>query len=516
MSASPQDATVGRPARGEGAGDVVLSERTLRVLEHRRARGARRRGWLMRRALVLADVVGLTLAALAIWTLYGSQGDADAVSLSDEASLFALTVPVWLLTAKLFGLYDFDEERADHSTSDELARVFLMMTVGTVLFSRAGVLLGTASPEDAKLTAFWMLGIVGISGARVLARAGARRSIAYVQNTVVVGAGDIGQLVARKLTMHTEYRLNLVGFVDADPRELPDHLAHVPVLGPLEDLKQVVRAFEVDRVIFAFSSDAHRDQLELVRALRDTGVQVDLVPRLFEVIGPKVDIHTIEGMPLMGLAPVRLSRSTKAVKRAIDVVGGGAVLLVLSPLLALLALAIKLDSPGPVLFRQTRLGKDMAEFPFLKFRTMRTGTDDSAHRDYIKGIAHSGSSVAAGENGLFKLSRADAVTRVGRWLRRTSLDELPQLINVVRGDMSLVGPRPCIGYEVELFAPHHFDRFHVPAGLTGLWQVSARAHSTFGEALDMDVLYAQSHSIGLDLRLLARTPLQLLRSSQTT
>jgi lipopolysaccharide/colanic/teichoic acid biosynthesis glycosyltransferase len=120
-----------------------------------------------------------------------------------------------------------------------------------------------------------------------------------------------------------------------------------------------------------------------------------------------------------------------------------------------------------------------------------------------------------GVNGLYKLDRRDTVTRVGRWLRKTSLDELPQLWNVLRGEMSLVGPRPCLSYEVEHFAPHHFDRFLVPAGLTGLWQVSARAHSTFGEALDLDALYARSWSLSLDLSLIARTPLQLLRARGT-
>jgi lipopolysaccharide/colanic/teichoic acid biosynthesis glycosyltransferase len=149
----------------------------------------------------------------------------------------------------------------------------------------------------------------------------------------------------------------------------------------------------------------------------------------------------------------------------------------------------------------------------LKFRTMRSDTDESSHRAYIAETMRL--PVATEDNSLFKLDRSAEITRVGRWLRRTSLDELPQLLNVLNGDMSLVGPRPCLPYEVAHFAPHHFDRFLVPAGLTGLWQVSARAHSPFGEALDLDVLYAQSWSFGLDLSLLARTPLQLLRPSGT-
>jgi lipopolysaccharide/colanic/teichoic acid biosynthesis glycosyltransferase len=175
---------------------------------------------------------------------------------------------------------------------------------------------------------------------------------------------------------------------------------------------------------------------------------------------------------------------------------------------------IKRDSPGPVFFRQRRLGRDMKEFTALKFRTMRVDCDDGPHREYIKQTMSPQAEVGA--NGLYKLAREDAVTRTGRWLRATSLDELPQLINVLRGEMSLVGPRPCLGYEVEHFAPHHFDRFLVPAGITGLWQVKARGRSTFGEALDMDVVYARGWSLGLDFKLLCLTPLQLFRKQATT
>jgi lipopolysaccharide/colanic/teichoic acid biosynthesis glycosyltransferase len=145
---------------------------------------------------------------------------------------------------------------------------------------------------------------------------------------------------------------------------------------------------------------------------------------------------------------------------------------------------------------------------------MTHAAHDADHREYLKSIMSSRASVGA--NGLYKLERGDAITNVGRWLRKTSLDELPQLLNVLRGDMSLVGPRPCIPYETTLFGPHHFERFLVPAGVTGLWQVTARSRATFVEALDLDVAYARGWSLGLDLRLLARTPLQVFRDRGTT
>ena len=151
----------------------------------------------------------------------------------------------------------------------------------------------------------------------------------------------------------------------------------------------------------------------------------------------------------------------------------------------------------------------MREFTALKFRTMTDAKHDDEHREYLATIMQSTATV--GVNGAYKLERPESVTNVGRWLRRTSLDELPQLVNVFRGEMSLVGPRPCIPYETSLFQTHHFDRFAVPAGITGLWQVTARSRATFGEALDLDVAYARGWSVALDLKLLARTPVQLFR-----
>jgi exopolysaccharide biosynthesis polyprenyl glycosylphosphotransferase len=458
-------------------------------------------------------VTGLAAAFLVAQLLFGSEGDPDPVPLTDEIALFILTLPIWLVGAKLFGLYDRDEERADHSTVDDLVRVFLLVTVGVFAITRLAYFTELADPDVTKATVFWALAIVSMSAARVGARTLGRRHSAYVQNTVVVGAGDVGQLIARKLLQHREYGINLLGFVDAEPRDLRPDLNGLAILGTPAELDEIVASLCVDRVVFAFSHAPHAESLERVRSLRDSGVQVDLVPRLFEVIGPKIEVHTVEGVPLVGLPPVSIPRSSRVLKRSLDVVGAWIGLVLTAPLFAVVALLIKRDSPGPVFFTQTRLGKDMREFTLLKFRTMRVDVDDTPHREFIAGTMSASAPACA--SGLYKLERADAVTTVGRWLRRTSLDELPQLINVLRGDMSLVGPRPCLRYETEHFAPHHFDRFLVPAGVTGLWQVSARAHSTFGEALDLDVLYAHSWSLGLDLSLLARTPLQLLRSGAT-
>jgi lipopolysaccharide/colanic/teichoic acid biosynthesis glycosyltransferase len=216
----------------------------------------------------------------------------------------------------------------------------------------------------------------------------------------------------------------------------------------------------------------------------------------------------LEAFPVLAMSPPGASRVSAAAKRAMDIAVAALGLVVTAPLFAFIAWRVRRDSAGPVLFRQTRLGLDEREFTALKFRTMRTDVDTDAHKAFI--ARSMDADAAPTSNGLFKLDQSSSVTRSGRWLRGTSLDELPQLINVLRGEMSIVGPRPCIPYETANFQPYHFERFRVRPGITGLWQVTARAHSTFAEALDMDVAYARGRSFSLDLQLLLRTPAQLL------
>jgi exopolysaccharide biosynthesis polyprenyl glycosylphosphotransferase len=473
-----------------------------------------RRGWLVRRMLLGADVIGLLVAFLATELLFmGRNTRVDGVGISVEAAVFVATLPMWVVAAKLYGLYDKDEERATHSTADEFVTVFHLITVGVWVFFAVSWLTALADPNQPKLATFWILSIGAVVLSRSAARAVARRQASYLQNTVIVGAGDIGQLIARKLLQHPEYGIKLLGFLDAEPKELRGDLSDLRVLGPPESLGAIVRDRRVDRVILAFSRERHEELLELVRSLREQNVQIDVVPRLFEAVNAQIGVHSLEGLPLLGLGATRMSRSSRFLKRCLDVAGASLLILAIAPLMALIALLVRRDSPGPILFRQTRLGMNMHEFTLLKFRTMRDGTDPEPHRQYLRQIMDP--RAEPGANKLYKLDRPDEVTRVGRWIRKTSLDELPQLFNVLRGDMSLVGPRPSIPYELELYAPHHFERFLVPAGLTGLWQVEARAHSTFAEALDLDAAYARGWSFGLDLRLLARTPLLMLRKRET-
>jgi|SRR3954468_2866536 len=496
----------------EPALEVDYSRAAREAFANRTAALPRRRGWLMPRMLLVADLGGLT-AALFASTLIWSAG---AHHLDGAALLLLLVVasPTWLVVAKLHGLYDRDEQRADNSTVDDLVGVFHVVTLVVWITLITALVTGFVSADLTQLAVLWALAFAFVTMARGVARAAGRRSPHYVQNTIIVGAGDIGQLVARKLVKHPEYGLNLVGFVDSAPKSRRNDLDDLVVLGAPDELRELIEELDVHRVVIAFSNDSAEETLDVVRALGDLDVQVDVVPRLFELVSAKVSVHSVEGLPLIGVSTARLTPAAKVAKRTIDIAVSAVALLALAPVFAYFAWRIKRDSPGPVFFRQTRLGLHMREFTALKFRTMKADTDQSEHRAYIHSISQPGAGTNG--NGLFKLERSDAITPFGSWLRKTSLDELPQLINVLRGDMSLVGPRPCIPYETETFKEHHFDRFLVPGGITGLWQVTARANSTFTEALDMDVAYARGWSLGLDLRLLLRTPFQLLRQRGAT
>ena len=205
----------------------------------------------------------------------------------------------------------------------------------------------------------------------------------------------------------------------------------------------------------------------------------------------------------------------RAGKRWLDLLLAGAAVVVLSPLLAVLWVAVRSTSPGPALFRQERVGRGGRPFTVMKFRTMSLDNDDSIHRDYVRQLLTATEPEQGGERGLYKLERDPRVTPVGAFLRRTSLDELPQLFNVLRGEMSLVGPRPCLAWECELYRDGDHARFAVPPGITGLWQVSGRSRLSMRQALELDVEYARRQSAALDVSILLKTIPSLLRSNAT-
>ncbi len=469
----------------------------------------RGRGWLVRRALLAADMVGLIASLFLAQALFTNRVTLIArLTPTSKWLLFLVALPAWVVAAKLYKLYDRDEERTDHSTVDDVVGVFHLVTVSVWVAYGIGHATGLFTPDLAKATAFWLFAIVLIPLARCAARAICRRRREYVQNTIIVGAGHVGQLIAHKYLLHPEYGIRLVGFVDELPRERRDDLGDLVMLGSPRDLPELVETYSVERVLIAFSNEPTEELLDLVRSLRESDVQIDVVPRLFEVVPPNVGVHSVEGLPLVNLPPFRMARSSLYLKRTLDVIVSLAVLIVLAPVFAVVAVLIKLDSRGPVLFRQTRMGAEDRTFAMLKFRTMVLDAEQRKHE-----VAHLNKHLQpGGDSRMFKVPNDPRVTRVGRVLRRYSIDELPQLINVLKGEMSLVGPRPLILDEDQHVRDWARSRVRLQPGITGPWQVLGRANIPFHEMVTLDYFYVTSWSMLNDLRLLLQTVPALART----
>ena len=505
--------TAEHTSRSGGAGTSVdelslVDPRTLAILDHRRrTAGVRRRGWLVRRALLLGDVGGLAVAFLTAEILYpGNVTASDRVDPWVEFLLFLLTLPGWIVVAKLYRLYDWDEERTDHSTADEVVGVFHLVTVGTWLLFAFAWLTELADPSLPKLITFWALAVTLVSCARALARAFCRRRLTYVQNTVIVGAGEVGQMLARKYRNHPEYGINLVGFLDAAPKRRREDLGDLCLLGSPERLPELIPLLDIDRVVIAFSNVPEQVTVDLVRSLKDLDVQIDVAPRLFEIVSGGGSLSTVEGFPLMSLPPLRLSRSSLLLKRAMDLSVAALALALLAPVFVVIATLIKHESAGPVFFRQMRMGFRGRSFTMYKFRTMTFDAEE--HKQELAHLSRH----ADGDPRMFKISGDPRTTRVGRFLRRYSLDELPQLLNVAKGEMSLVGPRPLILDEDSYVKEWARKRLDLKPGITGLWQVLGRSAIPFGEMVRLDYLYVTGWSLFADVKIILRTMPAVLRS----
>jgi exopolysaccharide biosynthesis polyprenyl glycosylphosphotransferase len=286
----------------------------------------------------------------------------------------------------------------------------------------------------------------------------------------------------------------VVGFVDDDVSK--GDLGRFRALGTLDNLGSVLKGERVDEVIITLPWTNHRTIMGLVRICEKLGVRARVVPDLFQLSLTHVDFDDIGGIPLMSLREARISRGGRLVKRLLDFTLAALGLLLSAPLWLLVALAIKLESPGPVVFTQRRVGEKCRLFDIHKFRSMRLGAEEQQ-------AELRGRNEASGP--LFKIKDDPRVTRLGPFLRRRSLDEIPQLWNVLRGEMSIVGPRPGLPSEVAQYQPWHRQRLEVPPGITGLWQVSGRSDLSFDEMCLLDIYYIENWSLGLDLSIMLRT-----------
>jgi exopolysaccharide biosynthesis polyprenyl glycosylphosphotransferase len=496
---------------------------------------ARAPGWVVpavKAALVLADA---TLAVACFCVAYAlregggllldfslARGFVWERHFEPYAALLWFVVLVRLVSNAYYDLYRL---RGEFSYLDECVRVFRAAAVGSLLIVawaflyRGGFEFRAFSYARAVFVFDFLLALGAYTLLRLATRAAqsaVRRREVNLIPTLVVGRGAEAALCVREMRARRELGYRVIGVVETGPsRDVPlgEMFEGVPVVSDLKGLTEAIRETGANEVIITDPTLSGDMLFEVMMRVGRRGVEFRVAPSLFNCLPRKTEVEQIGVLPVITLFREPLGQGARLLKRAFDVLAASLALILLSPLWVLMALLIKLDSKGPVLYRQERVGMDGRVFLFLKFRTMLTGADDREHREYQRRYIEGRPETNLGDSQrpVYKLHDDPRVTRTGRWLRRTSLDELPQLLNVLRGDMSLVGPRPPIPYEVEAYALWHRKRLDMKPGMTGLWQVSGRNRLSFDEMVKLDLFYIENWSLWLDLKIMLRTLPVLLR-----
>jgi exopolysaccharide biosynthesis polyprenyl glycosylphosphotransferase len=451
--------------------------------------GGLARDAIFRRLLALADITAAAAAIVLVGLLAGRR--------APLASL--VTIPLIVVIGKVVGRYDHDEVVLRKSTLDEAPALLTLAAAYAITWS----LVTHAAGLDGNFGAWGVTTMTGVTAAllitlRAAARAAGRR---WVRNerVLIVGSAAARARLAHCLAADPGALIEVAGFLP-----LEDERRATSDWGPrsrrcrdvaFEDLPSVVRDLGIERVFLIPTSEGSETMLDAVRSTTALGVKISIVPRLFEVVGSAVEFDTVGGVTVLGLRRPGLTRSSRAAKRTMDIVGAAVGLLMFAPLAAAVALSIKLESRGPVFFRQLRVGRDSRTFTLIKFRSMVDGAE--AQREALDDANES--------EGIFKLTSDPRVTRVGRFLRRRSIDELPQLVNVLKGDMSLVGPRPLVVPEDRLVEGRPRARLRLMPGMTGPWQVLGPSRPPLSEMVKTDYLYAVNWSLWTDVKIILRT-----------
>src|SRR5271155_5142169 len=458
-----------------------------------------------------ADAIGLMIAYWAALAIHDPSHRMAAKLLSDPAALALVGLAMataWILIFRFLDLY-----RMRSGGVAEALAVCRGNAVGALLAIIVGFLMHLdISRITTALT--YPLSVAGVLMMRKLLRLAIRQIYASKEISVplvIIGLNRVGRYLCDQVLDDLSH-YEVVGFVDDDP----DGISYrgLPLLGPPHALTQLADKLSCLEVIIALPEAGADRQAQWVRLCEDLRLRWSIVPWLFGSMASGLRLDLIGAMPLVGPRGTNIEGLNYLLKRGFDILVGIPMLIVISPLLALSAAAIAITSGFPVLFRQTRIGMHGRPFQMLKFRTMRHEADDQVHREFVRRwIAAGGDAAHQNHSGgaVFKLDGDRRITAIGRWLRRFSIDELPQLINVIRGEMSLIGPRPALPYEVEQYEPRHRRRLEVLPGVTGLWQVSGRNHLSFEDMVRLDVQYLENWSLTSDLKILARTMPELVR-----
>jgi len=453
-------------------------------------------------ALIASDIV---LINLALYVSYKIRYDWQWFRAVDPAynNPFSVYIPfavvltvLLLIIFRTEGVYD---RRRSTSLFDTLYALVSGATTGIVV-AMAGTL--AYPPLTYSRLIFLYAGfliVVFLSTSRialVIISARMRARGVGIDRVLILGAGEVGRTVMRTIVARPELGYRIVGLLDDNPEKGETNIGPFKALGGLDNLPSVLSAECITEVIIALPWSYHRKILGLITQCERAGVRARLVPDIFQLTLSRVDVDDLGGIPLIGVKPVAIRGTSLAIKRVMDLALGMLFLVISLPLLGIIALAIRLDSPGPAVFKQSRVGKGSREFMCYKFRSMREGAE--AEQENLLDLNE-----ASGP--LFKIKDDPRMTRVGRFLRRISLDELPQIYNVLRGEMSLVGPRPALPSEVARYQEWHKQRLEAPPGITGLWQVSGRSQLTFDEMCLLDIFYIENYGPVLDLRILLKT-----------
>ena len=463
---------------------------------------------------VLRPTVDFLFACLAVLIVLGGFHQVLYPSAMSEP-LLALPVIVVVLF-QLRGLY---RTRLRVLVLDGVVPVISAVSVAAMTVAVLGLFANGQAPPQSQVVRSWLIAMLGVALGRIVLSFAQRLGRAHRlvgKPVLIMGAGVVGAQVARRLQNHPEYGLAPIGFLDEDPRSIAEVGGRdVPVLGTVEDLDEMVARTGVRNLIVAFSSVADERVSRLIQRCQELDVEVSVVPRMFDTINNRVGYDTVGGLPLMSFTMVDPRGVQFAIKHGFDRVLALLFLILFSPLLLFSALAVRLSSSGPVLFRQRRVGRDGNAFDLYKFRSMRI---DRKPSDSDKAEVGPLELLLGGDTAPGGVEGDDRRTAVGRLLRRTSLDELPQLFNVLKGEMSLIGPRPERPEFVELFKQdivRYGDRHRVKSGITGWAQVHGlRGQTSLAERVEWDNYYIANWSLGLDLKILALTFVALLRSAE--